>query len=154
AEAAGIDPYEFRMINANEPGETTPQNFKITSCGMKECMKEVKDRLGWNGKRRARSGRGFGMATLIHVGGGARVYKSDGCGTIIKVDDYGKVDVFTGSSDMGQGSETVIAQIVAEALGFPMDDINVINNDTDVCPWDVGPTRAGPPLSGAILPSG
>ncbi len=138
AQEAGIDPYEFRMINANEPGETTPQRFKITSCGMKECMKEVKERLGWNGKRHEKSGRGFGMATLIHVGGGARVYKSDGCGTIIKVDDYGKVDVFTGSSDMGQGSETVIAQIVAEALGFPIDDINVINNDTDVCPWDVG----------------
>ena len=78
------------------------------------------------------------MATLVHVGGGARVYKSDGCGTIIKVDDYGKVDVFTGSSDIGQGSETIVAQIVAEVLGFPMDDINVINNDTDVCPWDVG----------------
>src|SRR5208283_5071497 len=78
------------------------------------------------------------MASLVHVGGGARVYKSDGCGTIIKVDDYGKVDVFTGSSDIGQGSETVIAQIVAEVLGIPIDDINVINNDTDVCPWDVG----------------
>jgi xanthine dehydrogenase molybdenum-binding subunit len=138
SEAAGIDPYEFRLINANEPGETTPQRFKVTSCGMKECMAEVKGRLGWNGKRRAKDGRGFGMATLVHVGGGARVYKSDGCGTIIKVDDYGKVDVFTGSSDMGQGSETVVAQIVAEVLGIPIDDINVINNDTDVCPWDVG----------------
>jgi xanthine dehydrogenase molybdenum-binding subunit len=138
AEAAGVDPYEFRVINANEPGETTPQNFKITSCGMKECMKEVKGRLGWNGKRRQKEGRGFGMASLVHVGGGARVYKSDGCGTIIKVDDYGKVDVFTGSSDIGQGSETVIAQIVSEVLGIPVDDVRVINNDTDVCPWDVG----------------
>jgi xanthine dehydrogenase molybdenum-binding subunit len=138
AEAAGIDPYEFRMINANEPGETTPQNFKITSCGMKECMKEVKGRLGWNGKRHQKDGRGFGMASLVHVGGGARVYKSDGCGTIIKVDDYGKVDVFTGSTDIGQGSETILSQIVSEVLGIPVDDINVINNDTDVCPWDVG----------------
>ena len=138
AEAAGIDPYEFRMINANEPGETTPQNFKITSCGMKECMREVKDRLGWNGRRRQKEGRGFGMASLVHVGGGARVYKSDGCGTIIKVDDYGKVDVFTGSTDIGQGSETVLAQIVSEVLGIPVEDINIINDDTDVCPWDVG----------------
>jgi xanthine dehydrogenase molybdenum-binding subunit len=138
AETAGIDPYEFRMINANEPGEITPQNFKITSCGMKQCMEEVKGRLGWNGKRRQKDGRGFGMASLVHVGGGARVYKSDGCGTIIKVDDYGKVDVFTGSTDIGQGSETVLSQIVSEVLGIPVDDINVINNDTDVCPWDVG----------------
>ena len=72
------------------------------------------------------------------VGGGARVYKSDGCGTIIKMDDFGKVDVFTGATDMGQGSDTVVAQIVAEELGLQVDDIHVIHSDTDVCPWDVG----------------
>lgn len=138
AEAANIDPYEFRLINSNEPGETTPMGCKITTCGMKECMEGVKNRLGWNGKRHQKEGRGFGMASLVHVGGGARVYKSDGCGTTIKMDDYGNVDVFTGSTDMGQGSETVIAQIVAEVLGISTDDINVINNDTDACPWDVG----------------
>ena len=59
AEAAGIDPYEFRLINANEPGETTPQNFKITTCGMKECMDEVKKRLGWGGKRNEKDGPGL-----------------------------------------------------------------------------------------------
>jgi xanthine dehydrogenase molybdenum-binding subunit len=138
AEAAGFDPFEFRRINANVPGETTPQGFKITTCGLSECMEAVRKGLGWSGKRGEKPGRGFGMACLVHVGGGARVYKSDGCGTIIKIDDYGKVDLFTGASDIGQGSETVIAQIVAEVLGVPVDDINVINNDTDVCPWDVG----------------
>ncbi len=139
AEAAGIDPYSFRLINANKEGETTPQNFKITTCGMKDCMEEVKKKLEWDGKRKAKDGnRGFGMAALVHVGGGARVYKSDGCGTIIKVDDYGNVDVFTGASDIGQGSETVIAQIVSEVLGVPFESVNVINNDTDICPWDVG----------------
>lgn len=139
AEKAGIDPLEMRLKNANEPGEITPQNFKVTSCGMKECIDEVMKRLDWKGKKGKGGGtRGVGMASLIHVGGGARVYKSDGCGTIIKMDDFGKVDVFTGSTDIGQGSETIIAQIVAEVLGVSIDDINVINNDTDVCPWDVG----------------
>lgn len=138
AEAAGIDPLEMRMINANEPGETTPQNFKVTSCGMKECIEEVEKRLAWKEKKGKGTGRGIGMASLIHVGGGARVYKSDGCGTIIKMDDFGKVDVFTGATDIGQGLETVVAQIVAEALGISVDDIKVTNNDTDVCPWDVG----------------
>ena len=138
AEKAGLDPYELRFRNANEPGELTPQNFKVTSCGMKECMAEVVKRLDWKGKKGNGNGRGVGMASLIHVGGGARVYKSDGCGTIIKMDDRGKVDVMTGATEMGQGSETVIAQIVAEALGVNIDDINIINNDTDVCPWDVG----------------
>ena len=138
AEKAGIDPLEIRRINANEPGELTPQNFKITSCGMKECIDEVVKRLDWKNNRGKGNGRGVGMASLIHVGGAARVYKSDGCGTIIKVDDNGKVDVITGSSEIGQGSETIISQIVAEVLGVSMDDINVINNDTDICPWDVG----------------
>ena len=78
------------------------------------------------------------MASLIHVGGGARVYKSDGCGTIIKMDDFGKVDVFTGATDMGQGADTVVAQIVAEELGLMVDDIHVVHSDTDICPWDVG----------------
>jgi xanthine dehydrogenase molybdenum-binding subunit len=138
AEKAGIDPYELRRKNANEPGEITPQRFKITSCGMKECIDEVGKRLNWKDKKGKGGSRGVGMASLIHVGGGARVYKSDGCGTIIKMDDFGKVDVFTGASDIGQGSETIIAQIVAEVLGIPIDDVNVINNDTDICPWDVG----------------
>jgi xanthine dehydrogenase molybdenum-binding subunit len=138
AEKAGIDALEIRRINANEPGEVTPQNFRITSCGMKDCIEEVDKRLGWKDKRGKATDRGVGMASLIHVGGAARVYKSDGCGTIIKVDDNGKVDVITGSSEIGQGSDTIIAQIVAEVLGVSMDDINIINNDTDVCPWDVG----------------
>lgn len=138
AEKAGIDPLELRRINANEPGEITPQRFKITSCGMKECIEEVAKRINWKEKRGKDKGRGVGIASLIHVGGGARVYKSDGCGTIIKMDDFGKVDVFTGATDIGQGSDTVIAQIVAEVLGISIEDVHVINNDTEVCPWDVG----------------
>ncbi|HOJ43944.1 MAG TPA: xanthine dehydrogenase family protein molybdopterin-binding subunit, partial [Syntrophorhabdaceae bacterium] len=72
AEKAGIDPLELRRINANEPGEITPQRFKITSCGMKECIEEVAKRLNWKDKRGNDKGRGVGMASLIHVGGGAR----------------------------------------------------------------------------------
>jgi len=138
AEKAGIDPIEFRRINMNEPGELTPQKFKITSCGMKECVDEVEKRLDWRNKRGKHDGRGVGMATMIHNAGGARVYKSDGCGTIIKVDDFGKINVMTGASEMGQGSETVLSQIIAEVLGVKIEDINIINNDTDICPWDVG----------------
>jgi xanthine dehydrogenase molybdenum-binding subunit len=54
------------------------------------------------------------------------------------MDDFGKIDLFTGATDMGQGSDTVIAQIVAEELGLEVEDIHVIHTDTDVCPWDVG----------------
>jgi xanthine dehydrogenase molybdenum-binding subunit len=136
AEKAGIDPIEFRRINANKSGDVSPQDLRITTCGLEECMDSVKETLDWGAAKK--EGEGVGMASLIHVGGGARVYKSDGCGTIIKMDDFGKVDVFTGATDMGQGADTVIAQIVAEVLGLLVDDIHVIHSDTDVCPWDVG----------------
>ena len=136
AERAGIDRMEFRRINCNQPGDVTPQDLRITSCGLSECIEAVVEKLEVG--RPKEKGEGVGVASLIHVGGGARIYKSDGCGTIIKMDDYGKANVFTGASDMGQGSDTVIAQIVAEELGLKVEDVQVIHNDTDVCPWDVG----------------
>jgi CO/xanthine dehydrogenase Mo-binding subunit len=140
AETSGIDPLEFRLRNANEPGEVTPQRFKVTSCALRECIEEVGKRLDWAGKKKGEKtpGRGIGVASLIHVGGGARVYKSDGCGTIVKVDDFGSVDVFTGATDIGQGADTIISQLVAEEMGVLHQDVNIIDRDTDVCPWDVG----------------
>ena len=138
AEMAGIDPLDFRMRNANTPGEVTPQNFKINTCGLIECIDAVAQKLDWRQNRGRRDGRGIGMASMIHVGGGARVYKSDGCGTIIKIDDFGTVNVITGATDMGQGSDTVIAQIAAEELGVKVEDVVVTHTDTDICPWDVG----------------
>jgi xanthine dehydrogenase molybdenum-binding subunit len=130
---------ELRRINVNRPGDVTPQGFRITTCGLARCIDAVAEKLeaaetGDGGKGRI----GTGVASLIHVGGGARIYKSDGCGTIIKMDDFGKADVFTGASDMGQGADTVLAQIVAEQLGITVADVHVIHQDTDVCPWDVG----------------
>ncbi|MFQ5433960.1 MAG: xanthine dehydrogenase family protein molybdopterin-binding subunit, partial [Anaerolineae bacterium] len=59
-------------------------------------------------------------------------------GASVKVDDFGHVTVITGSTEIGQGSETILAQIVAETLGAPLADVSVINSDTDVKPWDVG----------------
>jgi xanthine dehydrogenase molybdenum-binding subunit len=136
AESAGIEPVKFRRLNANQPGDVSTQGLRITTCGLVECMEAVKKKLKWDEAKK--HGEGIGLSSLIHVGGGARVYKSDGCGTIIKMDDFAKVDLFTGATDMGQGSDTIIAQIVAEELGLAVDDIHVIHSDTDICPWDVG----------------
>ncbi len=136
AEASGFDPMELRRINANQAGDVSPQDFQITTCGLDQCIDEVEKRLGK--KTPKEKGVGVGFASLIHVGGGARVYKSDGCGTIIKMDDYGKINLFTGATDMGQGADNMVAQIVAEELGLDVADVHVIHSDTDVCPWDVG----------------
>ena len=136
AEKAGIDRVLMRRINRNQPGDVTPQGFKISSCGLSECIDAVEKEMKINGPKE--KGIGCGIASLIHVGGGARIYKSDGCGAILKMDDYGKVDIFTGGTDMGQGMDNITAQIVAEELGLLVEDINVVHSDTDVCPWDVG----------------
>jgi xanthine dehydrogenase molybdenum-binding subunit len=138
AEAAGIDPIEFRQINANVPDEETPMRIKITTCPLNECLDEVKTKLDWDSKRGKKNGRGVGAASFIHVGGGARVYRSDAHGIIMKVDDDGKLTLITGGTDQGQGSETIIRQMAAEATGFRPQDIIIFLGDTDVCPWDVG----------------
>ncbi|MCF6249597.1 MAG: xanthine dehydrogenase family protein molybdopterin-binding subunit, partial [Desulfobacula sp.] len=136
AEKAGIDRLEMRKINKNESGDITPQGLKISTCGLLECIEAVEKELKFDGTYE--KGVGTGIASLIHVGGGARIYGSDGCGAILKMDDYGKVDVFTGGTDMGQGLDNITAQIVAEELGLGVEDINVVHSDTDICPWDVG----------------
>src|SRR5579864_9001692 len=75
---------------------------------------------------------------MLHVGGGAKIYPSDGCGTILKIDDFAHVTLITGASEIGQGSETVLSQLVCEELGLPLSAVSVVNNDTDITPWDVG----------------
>lgn len=138
ADRLGIDPVEFRLMNCNRPGYVTPQGMRITSCAMDECIKIAAREIGWKGRHMAGNNMGIGFSSLFHVSGGARVYRSDGCGTIIKIDDFGKVTVITGASEIGTGSDTAIAQIVAEELGVPLSKIELINNDTSLKPWDVG----------------
>ncbi|UCF69360.1 MAG: molybdopterin-dependent oxidoreductase [Acidobacteriota bacterium] len=140
----GTDPLELRLRNAQEPGETTGQGIGLRACGLRECLETAAKRSGWHQKRnqtatdRPRVRRGIGMASMLHVGGGAKIYRSDGCGTILRLDDFARLTLITGSSEIGQGSETVLAQIAAEELGLRFDQIQVLNNDTDVKPWDVG----------------
>ncbi|MEM4297222.1 MAG: molybdopterin cofactor-binding domain-containing protein, partial [Nitrososphaerota archaeon] len=138
AEELGMDPVEFRLINANQPNTTTPQGMRISSCALRECIKKAAEAIGWRGRGGAGPGRGIGLASYFHVGGGARVYRSDGCGSIITVDDYGVVTLITGSTDLGTGSDTALAQIIAEELGIPVSKVRVVNSGETPRPWDVG----------------
>src|SRR5207302_916497 len=123
ADALGLDPIELRLRNANQSGDVTAQGMRITSCGLSECLELVRRESGWG--RSLPEGHGLGAAAFIHVGGGARIYPSDGCGTIVKVDESGAVTVITGVSELGQGSETVIAMIAAEEMGVPLEAVTV-----------------------------
>ena len=134
----GLDRLELRRRNATRPGDANPQGFAISSCAMPECLDALADAThdvpppapGWR--------RGVGYAGMFHVGGGARIYRSDGCGAVVKLDDFGRVSLLTGATELGQGSETVLAMIVAETLGVPLERVDVVNSDTAVTPWDVG----------------
>ena len=147
AEAIGMDPLEFRMKNAQDAGEVTGQGMSFKSCGFKECITTAATRSDFsrkfaenraNQKKPGNIKRGIGMASMLHVGGGAKIYPSDGCGTILKMDDFANVTLITGASEIGQGSETVLSQLVCEELGLPISAITVVNNDTAITPWDVG----------------
>jgi CO/xanthine dehydrogenase Mo-binding subunit len=142
AEKLEIDPVEFRLINSSRSGDVTSQGMRITTCAMEETLKLAAKEIGWKGRHfegaARRKKRGIGFSTLFHVAGGARVYKSDGCGAMIKIDDFGKVTVSIGMSEIGTGSDTSISQIVAEELGVPLSKIEIINKDTSLKPWDVG----------------
>ncbi|UCE41527.1 MAG: xanthine dehydrogenase family protein molybdopterin-binding subunit [Candidatus Aminicenantes bacterium] len=138
AEEVGMDPLEFRMLNRNEPGDTTPMGLKISTCGLKECLETVAQKMDWKGGTKKGKNRGIGMASLIHVGGGARIYRSDASGVILKLDDFGNVYVFHGGVEMGQGLHAVLIQSVAEALGVQPDKVFINPTDTGTCPWDVG----------------
>jgi xanthine dehydrogenase molybdenum-binding subunit len=134
-----LDPLELRRRNVTRPGDANPQGFVITSCAMSACLEAVAaDVRADVPPPRPGTKRGVGYAGMFHVGGGARIYRSDGCGAIVKLDDFGKVTVITGATEIGQGSETVLAMIVAETLGVPLDRVDVVNSDTSVTPWDVG----------------
>ena len=139
ADRLGIDRLELRRLNAPKPGDVSPQGFVLTSFAMRECLDAAAAEIARNPPPPAPGWkRGVGYAGMFHVGGGARIYRSDGCGAIVKLDDFGKVTLITGASEIGQGSETVLAMIVAESLGVPLERVDVVNSDTAVRPWDVG----------------
>jgi xanthine dehydrogenase molybdenum-binding subunit len=147
AEVIGMDPLEFRLKNAQLPGEITPQGMHFKSCGFQDCLRVAAAQSDYEHKHRQYRAqwsdgspvkRGIGMASMLHVGGGAKIYPSDGCGTILKIDDFAHVTLLTGASEIGQGSETVLAQLVCEELALPLSAVSVVNNDTDITPWDVG----------------
>jgi xanthine dehydrogenase molybdenum-binding subunit len=142
AEELGMDKAEIRLINANEPGETSGQGMVFNTCGHKEALETVvKESKYFDKQNRNQQGRyrkGIGLGSMMHVGGGAKIYRSDGCGTTLKIDPYGCLTIITGASEIGQGSETVLAMMAMEELGISDDKIKIINSDTDIKPWDVG----------------
>lgn len=142
AEELGMDPVEMRLKNCVEPGEKLPNNLQIRSCGLRECIEETARISRWKEKRgKLPPGRGIGVGCYGFVSGAAlhrlepHIPHSE---TSITVYEYGQVEVFSGAADIGQGSDNLILQIVAEELGIPIGGIGLVAADTRLTKPDMG----------------
>jgi putative selenate reductase molybdopterin-binding subunit len=152
----GFDPIEFRLRNALRAGELhpfstawsegrEPQPETIETCGLEQCVQQGKAAIGWDqkfgnaewqlvpGKPHLR--KGIGLAMVMQ--GTAIPYLDMGAASI-KMNDDGSFNLLVGATDLGTGSDTVLAQMAAEVLGCLVEDILVYSSDTDFTPFDVG----------------
>ncbi|GAC1566529.1 MAG: xanthine dehydrogenase family protein molybdopterin-binding subunit [Ktedonobacteraceae bacterium] len=155
-----IDPVELRRRNLVEPYTRTVNGLRITSCALGECLDAVVERSGWhefhaaslnaksvlNGNAAGKTGyaairRGMGIAASAYIcGAGKPIYWNDlpHSAVQIRLDRGGGVTVYCGATDIGQGSTSVLAYIVAEELGIQPEDMHLETADTTLTPVDLG----------------
>ena len=155
ARALNIDPIEFRLKNAIHPGEYHPFSTAwnegreprpeiIHTVGLEQCVAQGRAAIGWDDKYgneswRAGNGsprrRGIGVAMVMQ---GTAIPYLDMGGASIKMNDDGSFNLLVGATDLGTGSDTVLAQMAAEVLGVPLEDMITYSSDTDFTPFDKG----------------
>ena len=142
AEKLKMDPAEFRLKNATKPHSLTANFMKLETVGLSECIRRVVKSSGWNEKfRKLPYGRGVGLACSCYLtGAGLPIYWNSmpQSGVQLKLDRSGLVTVFSGTSEIGQGSDDMLAAIVAEVFGIDPFDIRVYTGDTDLGTVDLG----------------
>lgn len=147
AEELGIDPVEIRRKNAAYTGYTAPNGMQVRSCGLRESIDQALKAVNWETEFRpwsekareplGRVAKGLGIA-CNSFSSGVRLAGHNCCTAVIKVHEDGTVSLLTGSTDSGQGSETVLAMITAEILGIRLEDVYVPQTDSTVTPLDPG----------------
>jgi 4-hydroxybenzoyl-CoA reductase alpha subunit len=143
ADDIGMDHIDIRLKNAMEPETRTCNDLDIHSCELKACLKKVREKSGWDKKKgKLSKGRGIGIGCGGFVSGaGYPIYRSKfpHSNAIIKVQEDGsKAVLFVGDADIGQGSDTVLAQAAAEAMGISFDRMSVVSADSDLTPIGFG----------------
>jgi len=134
----GIDPIDIRHRNALQPGDVTANGFRIGTFAFDECIDRVVQLSGWREKRgRLPKYRGIGFGCGSHISG-ARLMGHSASAAEIRIQEDGTVHLTTGSTDVGQGADTVLSMIAAEVLGVSVDDVRYIRVDSDSTPVDPG----------------
>jgi 4-hydroxybenzoyl-CoA reductase subunit alpha len=142
AERLKIDPADLRLNIVAPPNSLTANFLTIGTIGLKECIERVVARSGWREKyRKLPLGRGVGLACSSYLtGAGLPINWNDlpHSGVQLKLDRSGGITVFSGATEIGQGSDDVLVGCVAEVLGVEPFDIRAVTGDTDLTPVDLG----------------
>jgi len=142
AEDLGMDPAELRLRHLVPPHTLTANWLRVGSMGLGACIARVVEASGWRERRGGLgTGRGLGLACSSYLSGaGLPIYWNDmpHSGVQLKCDRGGGVTIFCGSTDIGQGSDGILATIVSEVLGVPLTELTVVTGDTDLTPVDLG----------------
>jgi len=142
ADTLGLDPADYRRRIAVDPYSTTVNHLRVTSCGLKECIEAATARTNYRERRgNLPKGKGVGLAASAYLcGAGLPIYWNamPHSGAMVKVDRGGGVTVYCGTAECGQGSDHMLAAIVAETLGVDVMDVHVCSGDTTLTPVDLG----------------
>ena len=142
AEKIGMDPIALRRKNAMASGTRTVNGQLVPSTALPECLDSVEKQSNWKERwQKLPYGRGLGVACSMYISGTAYpIYPNEmpQAAVMLRGDRSGKITVFCGASDIGQGSDAMLATIVSEETGVPPDDIKVVSADTDLTPVDLG----------------
>lgn len=134
----GLDPVEFRLRNAIESNETLLTQAVVTSCKLRECIQKAVELSGWKEKwGKLPPGRGIGIGCGQSASGfplGIRF----GSSAFVKFNEDATATVISGIVDNGQGNENLMVQVAAEELGLSLNEVALVNGDTELCPQDPG----------------
>jgi 4-hydroxybenzoyl-CoA reductase alpha subunit len=138
----GLDPAEMRRAHLQPANSLTANFLRVGSMGLAACIDKIVAASGWRERRgKLPYGRGLGLACSSYIcGAGLPIYWNSmpQSGVQLKLDRSGGVTVFCGSTEIGQGSDSILAAIVAEVLGIDPFDIRIVTGDTDLTPVDLG----------------
>ena len=142
ADKLGIDPFVIRQRNIVHEGDVMPAYYGQvnTSCALDRCLQAVHDNIGWDEKYPVRD-MGNGKVRAVGMGmamQGSGITSVDVGSASLKVNDDGFYTLSIGAADMGTGCDTILAQIAAEVLDCPLDNVTVLGADTDSSPYDSG----------------
>ena len=136
ARQLGIDPVEIRLKNGVEEGDVSPTGQqKLNSVGLKECIKKVAESVDWSRPKEKYKGKGIACAFK-------NTKTPSGSSAIVIVSQDGSVEVLASTVEIGQGSKTILAQMVAEELGVPVENVIMAIPDTDITPFDASTTSS------------